>query len=248
MKIIAIYSNKGGVGKTATAVNLAYAVSRLGNRTLLCDLDSQGAAGYCFRIESKKKFSKKKLLKGQLLKFIRGTDYENLDLLPSNISFRHLDLALGQSTVPDKRLILQKVFAGLQGEYDVLVLDCPPTLTLLSENIFTAATSIVIPVVPTTLSILALRQLMTVFKKMGVGRKKIVPFFSMVEKKNKLHEKTVNNYKKYQVFLKTAIPYAAQVERMGLYRSPVAVTQPNSEIALLYMGLQLEIWKRSRES
>jgi cellulose biosynthesis protein BcsQ len=94
MKTVAIYSSKGGVGKTATAVNLAYAASVSGQRTLLCDMDSQGAASYYFRIKAKKKFNSEKLLDGDIAGNIRGTDFTGLDLLPAHFSFRNLDLAL----------------------------------------------------------------------------------------------------------------------------------------------------------
>jgi len=247
MKVIAVYSNKGGVGKTATAVNLSYGISCLGKSTLLCDLDSQGAAGYYFRIRAKKKFHRKKLLKGKIAKFIRGTDFENLDLLPSHISFRNFDLALGQSSVGNKKIILKTIFNTLKDEYDVLVLDCPPNLTLLSENIFRAADIVVVPVVPTTLSVLALKQLIKMFKNLGLPGKKIAPFFSMVERRKKLHCDTIKKYKKYRFFLKTAIPFITHIERMGVNRCPVVVSHPHSEIMLLYRKLQLEVLRRSKK-
>lgn len=247
MKIIAIYSNKGGVGKTATAVNLSHSISSLGKRTLLCDLDSQGAAGYYFRVRPKKKFHRKKLLKGKITKFIRGTDFENLDLLPSHLSFRNLDLALDRSAINDKSSILKNVFDTLEDEYEALVLDCPPNLTLLSENIFRVADIIVTPVVPTTLSVLALKQLMKMFDKLALPKKKMAPFFSMVEKRKRLHYDIIKKYGKYRVFLNTSIPFVTHVERMGVNRCPVAVSHPHSEVALLYRKLQLEVWRRSRK-
>ena len=96
MYIFSFYSMKGGVGKTATAVNIAYLASSEGARTLICDLDPQGASSYYFRIKASKKFSANKFLKGgkNIYKNIRGTDYSNLDLLPSKLSFRNLDLDL----------------------------------------------------------------------------------------------------------------------------------------------------------
>lgn len=245
MKIIGIYSNKGGVGKTATAVNLAYRNSCLGHRTLLCDFDSQGAASYYFRVRPKKKFNKSKLFKGKIEKFIRGTDYENLDLLPSHRSFRNLDLALVKSETRDKAHFLGRVFSTLQDEYDVLVLDCPPNVSLLGENILRSTDIVVTPIVPTTLSILALKQLMKMMDRLGLPRKKIAPFFSMVQKRKRLHCDTIMKYRKNKVFLKTSIPFISHVERMGVERRPVAVSFPHSEIEMLYNSLQREVWNRS---
>ena len=246
MKIVAIYSSKGGVGKTATAVNLSYRLSHLGKKTLLCDLDSQGAAGYYFRIRPPKKLHRKKLLKGKFNKFIRGTDYQNLDLLPSHLSFRNLDLALDHSLAKDKKTILKSIFEPLAEEYDVMVLDCPPNLTLLSENIFRAADVIVTPVIPTTLSIRSLKQLLKMFEKLDLPKEKIAPFFSMVEKRKRLHCEIMNKYSRYKFFLKTAIPFTTYVERMGVDRCPVAVSNPHSDIEQMYGKLQMEVWKRSR--
>ena len=96
MKVFALYSIKGGVGKTAAAVNLAYLAAAERAKTILLDLDPQGSASYYFRMKSSKSFRGKNLIKGgkKLNRNIKGTDYDNLDVLPSSLSYRSMDLLL----------------------------------------------------------------------------------------------------------------------------------------------------------
>lgn len=245
MKIFSVYSSKGGVGKTAAAVNLSYSAAQCGHRVLLCDLDAQGAASFYFRIRPDKKFSGKKLLKGGLEKYIRASDYDRLDLLPAHFSFRHLDLVLGKLEENRRRHALRKLFLPLAADYDVLIMDCPPNMTLLSENIILASDSVITPVVPTTLSLVALKQLLKVFRKVGAKESRIDAFFSMVELRKVMHRDMIAKYEQYAIFRKMQIPYLAEVEKMGLHRQPVAAVSPASTAAQQYAGLWLEIWNRS---
>jgi len=245
MKIIAIYSSKGGVGKTATAVNLAFECARSGKSTLLCDMDPQGAAGYYYRIRPKDSFHRKQFLKGDLAPFIRGTDFPNLDMLPTHFSFRNLDIALEDRGESAKGL--KKVFAGIKDDYEVLVLDCPPNMTLLSENILLAADLVVTPVIPTTLSILSFAQLVKLTDKLEINRKKLAAFFSLVDRRKNMHSETISKFGQKKIFLTTEIPNLADVEKMGIHRQPVAVSAPTSPAALAYHQLWLEIWRKSAQ-
>ena len=241
MAIIAIYNIKGGVGKTATAVNLSYMSAATGNSSLLCDLDPQGSSSYYFRVKSKKKFSADHFLEGgsSMVQSIRGTDYEHLDILPADFSYRNLDIALNHMKKSRKRL--KRILAPLQAEYHNILLDCPPNITLLSENIFYAADIILIPFIPTTLSLLSFTKLLDFFKESGIDRRKLFVVFSMVEQKKKIHRDMIRHFKGRKRILNTSIPYVTDIEKMGLYRQPVPAYRPDSKAGKIYAELWREI-------
>jgi len=114
VKILATYNIKGGVGKTATAVNLGYLAARDGYRVLLWDLDPQGAASFLFRIKPRVKGGGKALIRGTkaLDAAIKGTDYDGLDLLPADFTYRNLDLLL--DAAPSSALVADIVYAPLE--------------------------------------------------------------------------------------------------------------------------------------
>ena len=246
MAIIAVYNIKGGVGKTATSVNLSYLSAASGNQTLLCDLDPQGSASYYFRVKSPKKFSAGKFLKGgkHIERSIRGTDYDNLDILPADFTYRNFDLALDEMKKSRRRL--RKVLKPLTDEYRHLFLDCPPNITLLSENIFHAADILLIPFIPTTLSMLSFSKLLDFFKKSGIDRKKLLVVFSMVEKRKKIHQEMMRRFKGRKRILKMSIPYLAEVEKMGIYRQPLPAFHPNSVAGRAYADLWRELQEHLR--
>ena len=246
MKVIACYSNKGGVGKTATAVNLAYSLSSAGVRTLLCDLDPQGASGYYFRLKPSKKLTDARFFDDakQLRKAIRESDFENLDILPSNPSYREFDILLSQMRAGQPHL--GRALSGVEKDYEVVVLDCPPNMSLLSSYIFETADAVVVPVIPTTLSQRTLEQLIKVFRKKNLQTKKLHCFFSMVQRAKNLHQDTIedmrNSYGKR--FLTAQVPFASDVEKMGVHRAPVMVTARSSPAAQAYVSLCEELISR----
>jgi chromosome partitioning protein len=245
MKIIACYSNKGGVGKTATSVNLAYACALSGYRTLLCDLDAQGAASFYYRIKPSKKLEDKAFFKDgeKFQAAIRATDYNNLDLLPANLTYRQFDIFL--SRMKNSRSRLKKALKAAGREYEVVILDCPPNITLLSENVFKAADRIITPVIPTTLSARSLRQLYDFFAETGYKQKKLVPFISMVQKSKNLHREMEEELRKeYHSFLDTSIPFSTEVEKMGVHRAPVAQFAAASGVAQAYINIWREIGEK----
>jgi len=242
MKTIACYNIKGGVGKTATAVNLAYLASREGARTLVLDLDPQGAASFYFRIKPKIKGGVKKLIDGKrdLIELIKGTDYPNLDLIPTDFSFRNMDLLLDDEKKPTRRL--HKLLKCLEDEYDYAFLDCPPSISLVSENIFQAADALLVPTIPSTLSLRTLDQLLKFCRENKLDKLMVLPFFSMVDARKQLHRLIVEKPPKtLGRFLCSAIPYASEVEQMGLKRAALASYAPKSRPALAYESLWEEV-------
>ena len=241
MKTIALYSIKGGVGKTAAAVNLSYLSSLLSPPALICDLDPQGASSYYFRIAASKKYNSDKFLKGnkKIYHNIKATDFENLDMLPSDFSYRNLDIELAEEKKPQKRL--KKNLEELSDDYRFIFLDCPPNLTLLSESVFAASDLILVPLIPTTLSIRTFVQLKDFFAANKLDSSKIRPFFSMVEKQKKLHRDIINELGNTPELLTQMIPYNSEVEKMGIYRAPLNAVLPNAPASKAYRNLWEEI-------
>lgn len=242
MQILALYSNKGGTGKTAAVVNLSYLAARAGFKTLVCDLDAQGSATYYFRVKPKLKRAARGLTKGgkPIDRSIKGTDYENLDLLPADLSHRNLDIVFNKLKKSRRRL--NKVVGSLADEYDLVILDCPPSINLLSENIFRAADFILVPLIPTTLSEHAHHQLVSFFASKRYDLVKIHAFLSMVDRRKKLHRDLTQSLRtEFSGMLQCVIPYASEVERMGLHREPVGSFAPRSKAALSYQQLWAEI-------
>jgi cellulose biosynthesis protein BcsQ len=243
LKIIGVYNIKGGVGKTASAINTAYLAAEEGNRSLVWDLDPQAAATYYFRVKPKVKGGSKGLVRGkrELDSVVKGTDFENLDLLPADFSFRNMDLVLEDAKKPTKQL--SRLLKPLSEEYDYIFLDCPPSISLVSENIFRASDAILVPMIPTTLSARTLAQLMDFLGGHAqLSELRVMPFFSMVDRRKRLHLDLMERLpEQYPGFLETYIPYASEVERMGIYRMPLIAYAPSNVASKAYRALWEEV-------
>jgi chromosome partitioning protein len=241
-RVLATYNIKGGVGKTSAAVNLAYLAARGGAQTLLWDLDPQAASTYLFRVRPKVRGGGRKLLRlrSDAGALIKGTDHPGLDLLPADFSYRHMDLALDSFKHPTRRLA--RVIAPLRKEYEYIFLDCPPSISLVSESVFEAADALLVPIIPATLSSRTFEQL----SELADGGPQVLAFFSMVEVRKSLHREVMAQLRGAHsvTMLGAAIPSADEVERMGVMRDVVASYAPRSRAAIAYQALWLDVRRR----
>jgi cellulose biosynthesis protein BcsQ len=241
--VLASYSIKGGVGKTATAVNLGWIAAEQGLRTLIWDLDPQGAASWYFRIKPKVKGGGKALLSGKrdAEGQIKGTDFDRLDLLPADFSYRHLDLMLDRAK--GSRRQVQRLLEPLADDYDLILLDCPPGISLVSENVFRAASGLLVPTIPTPLSVRTLDQLRVFLDQLEAGQApRLLPFFNLVERGKRLHRETMETLpERYPDLLSARIPHASEVERMGLKRMPLPAFAPRHGASVAYRDLWAEL-------
>ncbi len=248
MKIYATYNIKGGVGKTTAAVNLAHLSAADGQHTLLWDLDPQGAASFLLRIKPRVKGGGKALIRGTktLDEAIKGTDFEDLDLLPADFTYRNMDLLLdsaGQNSADRKptRKIAQ-LLQPLAAEYDNVFLDCPPSISLVSENVMHAADVLLVPLIPTTLSVRTLDQLTEFVAGFNGRRPEVRAFFSMADGRKKLHQQIIKDLgAERSEVAATAIPSLSLIERMSVERAPVTAFAPRSQAARAYRALWSEL-------
>jgi chromosome partitioning protein len=241
--VVAAYNVKGGVGKTSVSVNLAWLAAEGGARVLLWDLDPQGAATYLLRIRPKVKGGGRRLVHGKSdpAALLKGTDHERLDLLPADFSYRNMDLALDETKRPTRRLA--RVLAPLAVDYDYVFLDCPPAISLASESIFAAADVLLVPVIPTPLSVRTFDQLRQfVADEVPEPRPRILAFFSMTDGRKRLHRSIMGELRAARDgVLATAIPAASEVERMALHRRALAEFAPRGVAAKAYGELWNEV-------
>jgi chromosome partitioning protein len=245
VRIYAVSNIKGGVGKTTTAVNLAYLSAAAGTATLLWDLDSQGGATYALCGEPHEHASAKKLLAGkrELPELILATGYPRLDPLPADFSYRNFAVHLAARRHPTERLL--KMSRPLRQIYDALFLDCPAGISLLSENVLRAADVVIVPLVPTPLSLRMLRQLFDFIAREGWSDVVLLPFFSMVDRRRALHQQLIASARaEFPQMLATEVPNWSEIERMSVRRAPLVATAARSAAALIYQQLWREIRTR----
>ena len=242
MQVIAFHNLKGGVGKTSAAVNIAYLASQEGISTLLWDLDPQGAATWFLSGDDHGRGKKLgPLIKGKspIGDFIQPTPYSRLELIPAHQSARNFDIKLNQAGSDHP---LKQWLKPLSEETALVVLDCPPSLSALAEQVLKTANAIYVPVIPTWLSLNSWEQMAEFARSQKVKAKRLRPFFSMVDRRKTLHRELVDNRETtLPKALETVIPNASAIERMGEKREPLELGERRSAAARAYRDLWQEI-------
>lgn len=242
MTSLALYNLKGGVGKTASAVNLAYLAAADGLKTLVWDMDPQGSSSFYFDVQADVKNESKKLLTEEvaLSDAARETAYEKVWVIPADLSARNADVVLDEMKQSKKKI--RSLLSNLKG-YDIVFIDCPPGISLLHDNVFNAVDWVFMPNIPTTLSMRSYDTVADYFAEHGFDQNKIKCFFSMVDHRKNLHHETVQSFYKDRIFLKSYIPYLSDVEKMGVHHLPLFEFANTSYAAQCYRDLWHEIKK-----
>ncbi len=235
MAVVAVYSIKGGVGKTTLAANMAWCAANIScRRTLLWDLDAAGGAGFLLGIDPKPKRTADSIFarEREPAKLIQHTAYPNLDLLPADDSLRALDsqlLAIG------KRKRLAKLAGQLSRDYERIIIDCPPVLNEVSAQVMRAADLVIVPLPPSPLSARAFEIVVDEVRASSDGKPHppILPVLSMLDMRRKLHCAARVANPDWP-----AIPLSSAIEQCAVRRQPVGVFAPRSPSA---RGLQ-QLW------
>lgn len=251
-KIIAIANQKGGVGKTTTAVNLSACLGKAGKKTLIVDIDPQGNTTSGLGIDPKNLdlsiydcLINEVIMKEVILK----TEFENLWIVPSNINLAGAELEL---VMKDKReFLLKKSLHEIKDYFDFILIDCPPSLGLITLNSFTAANSILIPIQCEYYALEGLSQLTNTIKMI---KKSLNPSLSiegvlltMFDARTNLSIQVVDEVKKFfggKVF-GTIIPRNVRLSEAPSFGQPVIEYDKNSRGAECYTELAEEVIERN---
>jgi chromosome partitioning protein len=241
MITVALYNLKGGVGKTASCVNFAYLAAKDGFKTLLWDIDPQGSTPFYYKVKPKDVQGIKKLISkdANLENAILSTEYDNLEIIAADNSAKSFDIMLEEMKGQKNRL--KGILKQLENEYDFVFIDCPPGFSTLSENIFSAADIVLMPIIPTTLSIRTYNMVKDYFKEKELDSAKLMCFFAMADRRKNMHNEIMEQLYKDKKFFQNYIPYLSEVEKMGIYRQPIEEYARSSYAARCYHELWTEI-------
>ena len=245
MPIISIVNQKGGTGKTTTSLNLGGALAKLGKDVLLIDMDSQGNLGYSLGLDEGKTISDVFEGNAEITDVIQQR--ENMDIVPSDM--RLVDIELSLMDMDDRHKMLHSKINKLNSQYDYVLIDCPPSLSILAVNSLYASEQVVIPMLMEVLSLQGLDQIIQTIEKMNASYSKdlvilgILPV--MVDKRRKLSQEVkdhiVENYdvKIFDSMIRNNVK-ASEAPSFG---QTVIAYSPSSNSANDYMDFAKEIVK-----
>lgn len=251
-KIVAVANQKGGVGKTTTAVNLSSCVAALGKKTLIVDLDPQGntTTGYGIPKRSVEAGTYELLIgKADAAQAVRSTEFRT-DVIGSNA--RLAGAALELIDLPSRESRLRKALAPVQKDYDYIFIDCPPSLDLLTLNGLCACDTVLIPIQCEYYALEGLSELISTLKTV---RKKYNPYleiegvvFTMYSGRYNLTLQVVEQVKKYfgSKVYETTIPRSIRISEAPGFGQPINFYEPKGKGSEAYMDLAIEFIKANR--
>lgn len=244
MKKLAFFNVKGGVGKTTSAVNIAWLAAQTEVNTVLWDLDPQSCASWYLGVDDEHPGKSLNIFKGKVpVGTLRlHTAHHRLSVIPADLSLRKLELLLADENKSD--LLLQKLTEHLSEQNKLLIFDCAPAYSQLSENLFSSCDVLAVPLLPSPLSLRSYAQLKDFLHKKKRWKKlTLQPFFTMVDRRRKIHNEVIEGAKSIIGEAEpVVIPYASEYEKMGIYRKPIHAFAASSAAAKAYEGL----WQKLR--
>lgn len=253
-RIIAVANQKGGVGKTTTAINLSSCLAEKGKKVLAVDMDPQGNMTSGLGVDKNSvENTIYDLIIGEsgIEEVLRKNIMKNLDIIPANIDLSAAEIEL--IDVEDKEYIVRNVIKDIKDNYDYIIIDCPPSLSMLTINAMTTATSVLVPI---QCEYYALEGLSQLIHTVDLVRDRLNPeleiegvVFTMYDARTNLSLQVVENVKDnlHQNIYKTIIPRNIRLAEAPSYGSPINEYDPKSAGSESYMRLAEEVINREND-